>query len=1219
MSSHKKTFLWLASVIGGLFVLVVSLLLLLPVFLNMEWVKEKIETEAFQRTGGQMNYQTIDLALLPRPVVTIHQCSFDIPEKMTGSLDFLEVHPAITQLLRGEVKLAAVRVEAPRVTITVPKRATVDRVEPSPSPEWMQRVEGIVTGVAVAIPDYEISVQEGRLDIMEGGSREFGFENITAALDPGADRAAIEVSATSDLCEAISFRASLTRENLQGEGKLELKGLRAHRIADRFLNETSFQLADSRSDVALAFQLQKDPEVQAQLKINVPSMILHKKEEAITIRGLRLEAGLTASRDACAVVIKKVNVEAPALAASGRIDYSGKVPRMSVDLVARGVDVASVRQVVLTLDGGESTVQDVFEVLRAGIVPEVTIQADVPNAAGLTEFENLVIRGNITKGEVFIPQEYTGLEGVDFDLKEVQAEALISQGVLEAGNAEARWEKTKARDGIVKVDLGGDENRLYIEAVAEVDLSELPVLQKRLIQSDAVARELARTRDIRGSAVARFVLDDRTQPMTIQVDVSELHMALPHELLPHEVKISSGQVSYEAERIQVKNFQGAMGPSSFSDLSLTVELGKSPSLEVQSGELNLSVTDLYPWVTAIGPVTKTFGEYVRQSAGTLLCSIHHLRMPLTNIHFQTVDYDVSGVMKDVVLISPLLPAKVYVAEGEFDETGDTFRLTDAKAEMLDSSLIVNLALPSYQRGIDRLVASFQGRLGEEGLNWASDLVDAPPELRVRPPLDVNQAHVRWTRRGGTRLSADVTINQDPRLHVEGGLDAGELDIEQLTIRDPDSQVTMGFHLEERELHLDWDGRLSHATMDRILVRNQVLAGVVEGDFDAHIYLDRPMKSTATGRLHGVGLGRNLGLRVPLTIEDVVLDAQGKTLEVESTRVTWGDTHLDVAGQVAFSENYFVVDMDVTGDTLHLHQIRDIVNEEEGEREKEEESIIVPPVDGLIRIELDRVATDFAEFSPVRARVDLDSDRLTIDLTETRFCNTEGMGTLKVTPQEMTLDLTLTGEGPDVDPLIRCLTEKRWQATGSYTFQAKLSGKGTVKTLADSLRGTWNFEAKDGRILKSNSLTRILAYLHVIGILKGRYPGLGEEGFEYHSIRSTAEIQGRKLLVKEFHLDGVTLDVAATGQVDVMERTIDLTALAAPFTTLERVVGWIPGLQYIMGGSLIAVPVKVSGKVNNIQVTPLAPSAIGSSLMGIMGRIITAPVKIIQPAFSEETK
>jgi hypothetical protein len=339
--------------------------------------------------------------------------------------------------------------------------------------------------------------------------------------------------------------------------------------------------------------------------------------------------------------------------------------------------------------------------------------------------------------------------------------------------------------------------------------------------------------------------------------------------------------------------------------------------------------------------------------------------------------------------------------------------------------------------------------------------------------------------------------------------------------------------------------------------------------------------------------------------------------VESARVTWGRSHLDVAGQVAFSEKYFVIDMDVTGDGLHLQQIKEMVNEEEPAEKRAEESTPVPPVDGVIRIKLDRVATDFAEFSPIRARVDLDSDRITIDLAETRFCYTEGSGTLMVNPHGASLDLTLTGEGQNVDPLIRCLTDKRSEATGSYTFQAKVLGKGTVRTLADSLRGTWNFEAKNGRIQRSNLITRLLSYLHVIGILKGQYPGLGEEGFGYDSIRWKTDIHSTKLLVREFHLDGETLNVAATGEVDVLKGTVELTALAAPFTTVEKIAGWIPGLRYVMGGGLIAVPVKVSGKVDDIRITPLAPSAIGSSLLGIMGRIVTAPVKIIQPAVSEE--
>jgi hypothetical protein len=740
-----------------------------------------------------------------------------------------------------------------------------------------------------------------------------------------------------------------------------------------------------------------------------------------------------------------------------------------------------------------------------------------------------------------------------------------------------------------------------------------------LIQSDALARELARTRDIRGSALARFVLDDRTQPMTIQVDVPEMDVATRHKLLPHELRISSGQVNYGTDRIRLENLRGTLGPSSFSDVDFTVSLGAVPSLEIHSGDFNLSLADLYPWVTTFGPITDHLQGYVEEAAGAISLSVQHLRTPLTDMKLENIDFDVRGGMKNVILISPLLPAEVRVTEGKFEERGDVLRIVDAQTEMLDTSLTVSLVLPDYPQGIGTLDASFQGWLGEKGLNWASDLVDVAPELRVRPPLDVKAADIQWARSGRMKISADLLSNRTASIQVEGSFDTEEVDIEQLTIRDSDSQVTMGFHLEERELHLDWDGRLSHTTMDRILVRNQALAGVVEGDFDAHIFLDRPMKSTATGRLHGVGLGRNLGLQVPLIIEDVVLDADGDTLALESARVTWGDTHLNMEGDVTFSEKHFLVDMDVTGDSLHLRQIKEITAAEEPDEDQEEEAGPVPPVDGVIRLHLDRIETGVYEFSPVRARVDLGPDGVTVDLAETQFCGMDAAGTLKATSQGLSLDLTFLGEGPDVGPLLGCLTEERADATGSYAFQAKVSGEGTPETLADSLQGTLSFEAKDGSIQKSNMVTRLLAYLHVLGILKGKYPGLGEEGFGYSRVRSRTEIKGTKLLVKEFHLDGDTLNVAATGEVDALERTINLTALAAPFTTIEKMVGWVPGLRYVMGGGLIAVPVKVSGNVDDIRITPLAPSAIGSSLLSIMGRIVTAPVKIIEPAAPKETQ
>jgi hypothetical protein len=55
--------------------------------------------------------------------------------------------------------------------------------------------------------------------------------------------------------------------------------------------------------------------------------------------------------------------------------------------------------------------------------------------------------------------------------------------------------------------------------------------------------------------------------------------------------------------------------------------------------------------------------------------------------------------------------------------------------------------------------------------------------------------------------------------------------------------------------------------------------------------------------------------------------------------------------------------------------------------------------------------------------------------------------------------------------------------------------------------------------------------------------------------------------------------------------------------VQRIVGKIPVLGKILGGSLVSVPVKIKGNLSDPEVTFLSPSAVGSAFLGIMERTL----------------
>jgi hypothetical protein len=83
--------------------------------------------------------------------------------------------------------------------------------------------------------------------------------------------------------------------------------------------------------------------------------------------------------------------------------------------------------------------------------------------------------------------------------------------------------------------------------------------------------------------------------------------------------------------------------------------------------------------------------------------------------------------------------------------------------------------------------------------------------------------------------------------------------------------------------------------------------------------------------------------------------------------------------------------------------------------------------------------------------------------------------------------------------------------------------------------------------------------------------------------------------------------------------MDLKVLVAPFEIVDTVLRNIPLVKNITGRNFVSIPFKIEGDLENPEVSSLSPSAIGSGILGIMEKVLKAPVHLIQPLIPSEKK
>jgi hypothetical protein len=157
-----------------------------------------------------------------------------------------------------------------------------------------------------------------------------------------------------------------------------------------------------------------------------------------------------------------------------------------------------------------------------------------------------------------------------------------------------------------------------------------------------------------------------------------------------------------------------------------------------------------------------------------------------------------------------------------------------------------------------------------------------------------------------------------------------------------------------------------------------------------------------------------------------------------------------------------------------------------------------------------------------------------------------------------------------------------------------------------------FTAKKGKIYHGGVIVRVLQFLNVTDLLRGSFPDPERNGVPYDSLTLQGHVTNGLLKFKEMVFVSPLVNIVGTGSVNLPDRKLDLTFLVAPFTTTDSVIKKIPILKDILGNSLVTIPVRVKGPLDNLEVKTMPPDAVGEGLTGMMKRTLQLPFKIIEP-------
>lgn len=251
------------------------------------------------------------------------------------------------------------------------------------------------------------------------------------------------------------------------------------------------------------------------------------------------------------------------------------------------------------------------------------------------------------------------------------------------------------------------------------------------------------------------------------------------------------------------------------------------------------------------------------------------------------------------------------------------------------------------------------------------------------------------------------------------------------------------------------------------------------------------------------------------------------------------------------------------------------------------------------------------WSPLAATIEFEHEKLTIKVDRAALCGIDSPGVMILTEKDFVLDVTLQGKNLDVGTSYSCLTQGRVKMTGTMEFSSHIKAKGERGEIIGRLEGPLNMTFRQGVIEQNRLLSTLLEVLNVTEIVKGRLPNMATTGFEYSVITVDGQFRKGKLIVDKLFVNGETLDILGFGAIDLEKETVSLELLAAPFKTVDTIIKYVPGINYLMGDSLVVIPITVNGTLADPKVSVMSPSSVSKRLLNLGARAFNLPSKLME--------
>jgi hypothetical protein len=1163
--------------------------LLLPRLLDSQLIRERISAELAERFTGSLIIGKVTVPGFPRPRVVMEGVELSFGDTTDGSIRAVEIFPSTFHLLTGRLVIRHVQLEQPKIRV----RLTEGLEKPLELEALEKAIRSVLIRVTREIPAPHIVVSDGSAEISIDDRQPIVLEDVEAYSFASPAGLRFDFSARSNLCEQIRIEGEIAPDSLAARLDIGVRRLKIKELLVLLALPVSQSVQQGEASLDLRIAAARLRQIKASIGGSVGPVVFARHGRTASVEARRFKAGILYDGGAFLVDVVELELGMPRLQASGELKIQPGLS--SARIRVRAVDIAEAGDLALRIVDDAESVKKALRYLPAGRIPDITIHSTGRSFAEITSWKNVVVAGLLRDCKIFIP-------GADLELQKVTGSVRISKGIFEADGVTANLGATKGWDGKLRVGLGGTAAPFHLDMAVRGAAPELYSVLLKAVHDEAFRRELLKVKNVEGELTGRLILGDRLDAISSVVTISKGQMAATYAPIPFPIAIRGGRFRYDETLIRVENAEGSVGHSTFGGVGLTLHHDGSRRFEVDSARISVDLEQTGTWLRSFEKSRSHF-EKLQSARGQI--ELEHLSVSGTYDDPAAWRFASAGRFDQIELTYADFPGHMALSRGRFAVDQRHIIFSDAAAAMSDLTVLIGGTV-EYEKGRPfEFETSGTGTIGAQMLQWLSRHVALPEELKLRSPLTVAAGRFAWRAGADASFDGQVIAAGGPQLSLRGVQHPGGLSLQDFTIDDGSRRARITFERAKNHIDFSFTGELTQQTIDKVFAAFPTQDSSLRGDIRVSVSLQRPARVSARGRLDGSNLWLPLGGEKAL-IDKFAIDASGESILVRSADLRWRNSRVTVSGKAVAAEEILRVDVDVAADQLNWEDIQHSFGGHGKPREQIRGIVAVPSVEGTIRLKTPRFTFERFNLNLVEATAAISTSGVTSNIDHASACGITVTGRVDLLGDEIGVDLLLAATDAQLGPTAVCLTNRQNDVTGTYSLRATVMARGERQDLLRALRGGFELTARDGEFIRSPGIDATFDYLNATGDFKVAFPDLDRQTFPYRLIGVKGKMQGEILVGDEIIVQSSLLNLSGSGNVNLAKKEIDLKGLVAVLKPVDEVIGRIPVISSMWGGSLVGIPVRVTGSIGRPDVSYLAPADVGAELLNIPMRILGIP-------------